>query len=438
MIHRDTNGGPAASKWAFINYIQSNLSNYTLNDVIIIVDGDDNLCNNRVFSTINTIYQENKCWMTFGNAVGKYCENNNIPIPDEWRTIRTEKWIYNHPRTFKLALALTFKEEDFKMNGAWLTKGTDRPIVYNCIELSGKSRSIFIDQILYNYVEHSNNSYKTINYHTTKKQINYICNITPNTPIIEDIHIVMCCWERLENLEAQIQNLSSQTVSTRIHLHLLNNNIETADVLKGMVEELILKYTIKISLTQYTNIFYGFQRFLYVRDILLKQHNIDYVIMIDDDQLFKTDWVESMYALRAPRTYTCWYGKLWSGENIDYWNGSLVTFVQCHRNEKSEYVDFHYGGTGGCIIDVSIFNKNSSLWETQTDLPDGVTVYNIEDLWLSFVVRKNYGWNIKRSFLPESSTLNTKGSNSQMQSLYKLLGYHKQKLLQYLVTKYGL
>ena len=41
---------------------------------------------------------------------------------------------------------------------------------------------------------------------------------------IEDIHIVMCCWKRFQNLDSQINMLNNQTVSNRIHFHLVNNN----------------------------------------------------------------------------------------------------------------------------------------------------------------------------------------------------------------------
>jgi len=439
LLHCEANGGPAASKWAFLHYIQTNVARYTLNDIIIIIDGDDYLSSNGVFSLINNVYQQNKCWMTYGNAVGKFCENNNISIPDEWTNIRTERWIYNHPRTFKLALALTFKEDDFKMDGAWLTKGTDRPLVYNSIEMAGRSRCKFIDSILYNYIEHDQNSYKTVNRDFKLKQINYLSDLSPKDQIVEDVHIVMCCWKRLENLEAQVHNLNDQTIAKRIHFHLLNNNIDTVDTLNTMVADLSQKYTnIKLSVTHYQNNYFGFQRFLYIRDNLIKHYNIDYVIIIDDDQLFQNDWVEKMYAIRAPRTYTCWYGKVWDNDNIDYWRGSLFNMKQCRMHDKSEYTEFHYGATCGCMIDVSIFNETSNLWNVPTDITDNTNVYNIEDLWLSFVVRKIYGWSIKRSFLPEGSTLNVKGSSSEKNALYLLLTEHKQNLLRYLVDKYGL
>jgi len=440
LIHCETNNGPASSKWVFLNHIQQNGSKYSPNDIIIVIDGDDYLNGTDVFSIINRTYQQHKCWMTYGNADGNYCNTNSITdIPNDWENIRHKEWIYNHPRTFKVALALTFNESDFKIDGAWLTKGTDRPLIYNCIELAGKSRCKSIKNVLYNYIEHENNSYKTVAPAYKYKQLEHLRNITPKSVIVEDIHIVMCCWKRYENLEEQIECLNEQTVASRIHLHLLNNNIEGRVTLIDLVNMLSQSYTnIKISLSHYNNEYYGFQRFLYTRDTLLKQYNIDYVIFIDDDQLFSVDWVEKLYKLRKPKTYSCWYGKLWQGTKVDYWEDSIICKHACHYNTNLQHPHLHFGATCGAIIDTTIFSHSSKLWEVPVGLRDNTLVYNIEDLWLSFIVRKVYGWVINRSFLPELRSLNTPGSSSEKQCLYVSLYNQKRILMQYLIDRYGL
>ena len=40
----------------------------------------------------------------------------------------------------------------------------------------------------------------------------------------DDIHVVMCCWKRIENLEKQIININNQKCTNKINFHLLNNN----------------------------------------------------------------------------------------------------------------------------------------------------------------------------------------------------------------------
>jgi glycosyltransferase involved in cell wall biosynthesis len=438
LINCEENNGPAFTKWTFIKYLKSNIhkNNYNNNDIACIIDGDDYLLVSDALSIINETYNTNKCWFTYGNATGNFCKDNNKPIPNEWKNIREEKWIYNHPRSFKLFLIHRFTESDFKFNDKWLTKGTDRPLVYNCIELSGFSRVKSIEKILYNYVEHDFNSYKTIEPKYKAKQIEYLTKLKPKNKIIEDIHIVICYWKRIENLEHQLKNLNEQTVSKRIVLHLINNNPDYFVFLSKKINEFSKIFeNIRIYLSHYSNEYYGFQRFFYMRDIILKEFIADYVIIMDDDQIFDLDWVEKIYNLKKPKTYFSWYTKKWEKNNLDYWGGSIIKINKNSNDIISPDINFHYGGTGGSIIDINIFNSNSKLWDVPTNTLY-YTPYNIEDLWLSFVIIYYYGWEIKCSNLPEKKTLNYNGSNSKNQALYGNLIKEKQLFLQYLTYNY--
>jgi glycosyltransferase involved in cell wall biosynthesis len=441
LLNFEKREGPAASKWRFLNYLQQNLAHYTMNDICMIVDGDDYLSTDAALATINRTYQETKCWVTYGNCVGKFCERPYNVIPESWTDVRSNEFIYNHPRTFKLALATTFTEGDFKMNGEWLVKMTDHPIIFNTIEMAGKPRTKFIETMLYSYEEHANNSYKLVPNHVKEQQKNYVRNLTPKPLTIEPIHIIMCIWKRPENLSLQLENLNNQSVANRIHLHLLNNNLDNREVFEQIVAVSTRTYTnINITLSHYDNKYCAFLRFVYARDVLLRSFNIDYVIFMDDDQLFESTWVENLYNSRAPKTYMAWYCKKWTMDKIDYWDGSIVTSTDCKTGVKTDQIEnMHYGATCGSIIDTTIFVDKSLLFEVPEDLPEGLTLYNgIEDLWLSFVVRKIYRWNIKRTLYKEQTTLNIPNSNSEKVSLYLNLRGEKQRLFEYLVAKYGL
>ena len=115
---------------------------------------------------------------------------------------------------------------------------------------------------------------------------------------------------------------------------------------------------------------------------MLKNTIIDYAIIIDDDQIYDHYWVQKMWELREPKLYIAWYCKKWIN-NYDYWKGSILNYSDNANNEKThiKYVD--YAGPGGCIIDTSIFNKDSPLWNIPDDLPEGVTVYNIDDIFIN-------------------------------------------------------
>jgi len=427
IINCDVNHGPAHSKWAFYDYIQKNINNYNYNDICIIIDGDDTI-NNNTFNIINNTYNNYKCWTTYGNATGEFCNLDDYNMPDG--NIRLQKWKYTHPRSFKIFLANYLSEDDFKYNNKWLTKGTDRPIVYNNLELSGKERTKFIDKILYNYRTHDNCSYKTVESKYKLEQIDYLNNKQPKIKLEEDIDIIMCSWKRENNLIKIIECLNKQTVANKIIFHIINNNKDNIEYIDSILEN--LKSSIKINIKHYDNLYFGFQRFIYIKDFIYKKKNSNYVIIIDDDQTFESDWVEKLYNLRQPKTYTCWYGKIFDKKNINYWYPYFGMPYLLKNNKQTNLNKFHYGGTGGSIIDINIFNEKSYLWKIPDDIP--TSIYNIEDLWLSFIITYYYDWNINRSYLP---IIEIDYKESLNKALYKDLKDNKSVILEYLQNKYN-
>lgn len=243
----------------------------------------------------------------------------------------------------------------------------------------------------------------------------------------------MCCWKRINFLELLIENLNCQTVANMINLHLINNNPDNNIVLEKLLVEFKNKYQkIKINCHNYDNKYFGFQRFLYIRDTLLENSNIKYIIIIDDDQLFSNDWVEKIYNLKESNSYIGWYGKKWDND-FDYWDGSIIKKKDLEENLKDDIVFVDYIGTGGSIIDINVF-KNEKLYEIPEEIKN--TVYCCEDLWLSFIVKYEYGWILKRSFLPIKECLNEKHKSSKSVSLWPGLKKEKQILLDYLINKY--
>lgn len=252
----------------------------------------------------------------------------------------------------------------------------------------------------------------------------------------EKIHIILCYWKRIENLEKQINNLNEQTVSDKIILHLINNNLDNKEYIENIISKLSPNLKIKIKLSHYDNKYSCFQRFFYIRDKIMYNYYCTHVIIIDDDQLFHNNWVKQMYMLKKPNTFISWYVKKWNKTNTDYWNGSIINFTRNALGDKIYLKEeFDYGGPGGSIIDISIFDKKSELWDIP--LSDKFNVYQIDDIWLSFVAKHYYNWSIKFSCLYEKESLNYSGSNSQKKSLYLTLKNEKQSLFDYLINNFG-
>lgn len=386
VIKNSTNMGPAYTKWQAVEYVREN---GRFNDIFTILDGDDYFCNSYGLELIFHKYLAKKCLFTYGSAIGEY--NQKIEMVEDLADLRnpTTKFLYQHPRSCLVYLLHHFDSADFKdPSGKWLMRMTDRQFIFKCLELSGIERISTISNIIYNYRSHAGNIRNKIGNHYKSMIEKQILALPKNNILKEEIHIVMCCYRRHHNLPRIVESICSQTINRthRINLHIINTNpdkwAETVGLAKGP--------NIKIHLCNTTENLYGYARFLYVKRAM-KQHFMPYVIFIDDDQVLTPTWVEKMYSSRSPMTYNCWYGRIFekSGgiENISYWNDKVLQ----HKRLLSEYdpihKEFDYGGTGGSIIDTNIFCFNL-LFRCPKKYRD------IEDLWLSFVIKQVLGTKI--------------------------------------------
>lgn len=234
----------------------------------------------------------------------------------------------------------------------------------------------------------------------------------------EKIHILLCCWRRLFNLKMQIQSLEDQTVSNQIVLHLIDNSGEEEKI-KNIISE-FKDLEIKIEISHYDNSKSCFQRFFYIRDILLKNWICDYVIIIDDDMLFNDNWVEELYQLREPKTFVPWYGKIWNEKNKNnYWIGMVD---DCQTGGSPNITEFDYGGPGGSVIDSKIFEHDSEIFH----IPEDLVVYDKDDIWISYVIKNKKDWKIRRSFLPPIM-INDHNPESKNAAMSMSIEFRKQK-----------
>lgn len=405
------NNGPAYSKYNGMSLIKKYSSP---NDIFVIIDGDDYLTDKEALNIINNKYLETKCWMTYGSCVGQWCEQAEDPPANDFRK---HSWRYTHPRSFKCELISYFEEKDFKINGHWLLKGTDRPLIFNCLEWAGQDKIQYIKEPVYFYRTHSQNIIKILDPNSIIEHKNYVNNQTPKEQKTEPIDIVMCSWKRHHNLQIIINSLDEQTVSKNINLHIINNNIETKHLFTKLYSRNI---KLNIAHNEYNG--FGFERFLYTKN-LKKQKLLDYIIFIDDDQIFYSDFIKKLYSLKQPKSMITWYGKIFDRQNINYWQ---IDSFKTRKTQKQ----FDYGGTGGCIIDCSVFDDDSMLFNIN-NIEKKYSIQQIEDLWLSYIISL-YGYKIYNSFLPPIELTDKDTTN---QALWIHIKEHKQNLLEYLILE---
>lgn len=149
IIKNQQNQGALAN---YYNAIHSWVNN---NAIVAILDGDDWLANNHVFSLLNKIYDKYDVWITYGSH--KKYPSGKIgcarKVPDyiiEQNAIREYKWVTSQLRTFYVWLFKLIKKDDLCVDGHFFSKSGDVGIMIPMIEMAGH-HSKFIPDIIYIY-----------------------------------------------------------------------------------------------------------------------------------------------------------------------------------------------------------------------------------------------------------------------------------------------
>lgn len=192
-------------------------------------------------------------------------------------------------------------------------------------------------------------------------------NITQVTPII------MCCYNRINLISETIKCLNNQTDKNFI-LYLWNNKYSEKDKLTDIISKSNANFNI-ICHHSKENVG-GIGRFYMIRE-LLKTKDYKYTIFIDDDQHLDRYVIEKFKkAAKHNHSYN-WYGrKFIKGE--PYANIYTDGHVKLNSQPINVGDEYDYGGTGGMIIDTSIFTDDN-LFRT---LPRKYKF--VEDLWMSY------------------------------------------------------
>ena len=139
-------------------------------EIMIFLDGDDWLKNNRVFQFINKIYLTKKPWVTYGNYE-IYSGKDKISYPNFCKQVSVDVIKQNKYRKsmfstshLKTCCAWIYKQIPIShvtdYDGIFLPFSTDVAEMRALIELAGK-RNHFISQILYVYNRINSNLYQT-------------------------------------------------------------------------------------------------------------------------------------------------------------------------------------------------------------------------------------------------------------------------------------
>jgi hypothetical protein len=150
-IKFDKNYG--AAPYSIIQAINTIKDEYS---IIVNVDGDDYLSNNEVLNYLNTIYQNNNIWLTYGNfsaSDGSY--NALCKEVTDIKSLRGKplvRWHFSHLRTYRYKLFKKIKNEDLlDSDGFYYKVAGDVSLMMPMVEMAGLNHCKYIPDVLYIY-----------------------------------------------------------------------------------------------------------------------------------------------------------------------------------------------------------------------------------------------------------------------------------------------
>ena len=129
-------------------------------DIVVLVDGDDELLGRNAFKVFSHLYQKNNADVVYSNHLQFYTHTRQVYrgwsmsySDDEKRSNRYRDVPQRiaHLRSFKASLFLKIKEEDMKdKNGEWFTSTYDEVICLPILEMSC-GKIVYVDEFFYLY-----------------------------------------------------------------------------------------------------------------------------------------------------------------------------------------------------------------------------------------------------------------------------------------------
>ncbi|KAG5178650.1 hypothetical protein JKP88DRAFT_329340, partial [Tribonema minus] len=246
-------------------------------------------------------------------------------------------------------------------------------------------------------------------------QLEHVNSLPRSSEMEEDIHVFLVTWGRVHLLHETIQSLVQlQTVAHRVRLHIWNNN----PLIREQVDAIVTLFpSITLDVIHSKINLFSYARFLHIKKVMA-QEQLDYVVIVDDDQQFPPDYLEQLWNDRRPRTYTSWWGRKFKGQS--YFKG-VPDYKELANGARPDIKDFDYAGPGGCIIDANAFAMAATLAIPQR-------YATLDDLWLSYVMHMAH-WSVRRTLVRPRTITDDRTTSV---ALWSRLKDHKDEFLTYL------
>ena len=159
MIRNSQNRGAMANVYNAVHCCSND-------EIIVILDGDDQLNGSHVLKTLNAYYNNSDVWITYGQSIEsttKKVGTLSKPISQfvlKSGRIKSQPWMTSHLRTFYAGLFKRIKTEDLCYEGAFVPMSGDLAAMFPMIEMS-REHTFYLPDPLYLYnLDNSFNEHK--------------------------------------------------------------------------------------------------------------------------------------------------------------------------------------------------------------------------------------------------------------------------------------
>jgi glycosyltransferase involved in cell wall biosynthesis len=162
------------NKGATVNYFLG-LEHFLDNDedIVVHLDGDDWFIDETVLEKLNTFYNEQDCWMSYGGFIAWYGDDNlelprsqSTPYSDfvhEHKLYRRDDWRASHLRTFKTFLLKALNTDDLKslIDKKYYWHASDLAFQFPYLEMCPKEKIGVVDFYTHVYNQAGSNLART-------------------------------------------------------------------------------------------------------------------------------------------------------------------------------------------------------------------------------------------------------------------------------------
>jgi len=183
IVHNEKRQGALANTYHAIQKADPN-------DVVMIVDGDDQLVNDGVCTYVASVYRKHpEIWLTYGTYISQPFMRRSVckKFPKKVRRgndFRSYKYVSGHLRTFYAGLFQLIKKEDLMLNSEFLPSAGDVATMLPMLEMASSRHFRYLSKVLYIYRD--NNPLNDFRNRPVQKSCSdYVRSLPPYEPLTE-------------------------------------------------------------------------------------------------------------------------------------------------------------------------------------------------------------------------------------------------------------